>query len=79
MNIIIIIDGIITISITIITTAKRKAAETDGTAILRHRLNGYLAHRVPSIFLANSFAMCSNREVLKGTFPWRTRYGRLSY
>ena len=39
----------------------------------RHRLNGYLAQRVPCIFLASSFRMyfC---EVLKGMFPWRTRY-----
>ena len=40
----------------------------------RHRPNGYLAQRVPSLFLANSFRMCLNCEVLKGIFPWRTRY-----
>ena len=40
----------------------------------RHRLNGYLAQRVPSLFLASSFRMCLNCEVLKGMFPWRTRY-----
>ena len=40
----------------------------------RHRLNGYLAQRVPSIFLASSFRMCLNHGVLKGMFPWRTRW-----
>ena len=35
----------------------------------RHRLNGYLAQRVPSLFLASSFRMCLNCEVLKGVFP----------
>ena len=38
-----------------------------------HRLNGYFAQRVPSLFLASSSRMCLNREVLKGMFPWRTR------
>ena len=41
---------------------------------VRHRLNGYLAQRVPSLFLASSFRMCLNCAVLKGMFPWRTRY-----
>ena len=40
----------------------------------RHRLNGYLAQRVPSLFLAGSFRMCLNCGVLKGMFPWRTRH-----
>ena len=40
----------------------------------RHRLNGYLAQRVPSTFLASSFTTCVTCEVLKGTFPWRTMY-----
>ena len=40
----------------------------------RHRLNEYLAQRVPSRFLASSFTMCLNCGVLKGMFPWRTRY-----
>ena len=40
----------------------------------RHRLNGYLAQRVPSLLLASSFRTCSNGEVLKGMFPWRTGY-----
>ena len=40
----------------------------------RHRLNGYLAQSVPSLFLAGSFQTCLNREALKGMLPWRTRY-----
>ena len=40
----------------------------------RHRLNEYFAQRVPSCFLASSFRMCVNCGVLKGMFPWRTRY-----
>ena len=35
----------------------------------RHRLNGYLAQRVPSLFLASSFRMCLHCEVLKVYFP----------
>ena len=42
--------------------------------ISRHRLTGYLAQRVPSLFLASSFRMSLKCEVLKGMFPWRTRY-----
>ena len=34
----------------------------------RHRLIGYLAQRVPSLFLASSFRMCLKCEVLKGMF-----------
>ena len=45
-----------------------------GVASIRHRLNGYLAQRVPSLFPAISFRMCLNCEVGKGMFPWRTRY-----
>ena len=44
------------------------------THTFRHRLNGYLVHRVPSLFLASSFRTCLNCEVLKGMFPWRTRH-----
>ena len=40
----------------------------------RHRQNGYLAQRVPSLFLASSFRMCLNCEFLKIIFPLRTRY-----
>ena len=40
----------------------------------RHRLDEYLAQRVPSLSLAGSFRMCLNCEVLKGMFHWRTRY-----
>ena len=40
----------------------------------RRRLNGYLAQRVPSLFLASSFRKCLNLAVLKRMFPWRTRY-----
>ena len=40
----------------------------------RHWLNGYLAQRVPSLFLAHSFRMCLHCEVLKGMFAWRARY-----
>ena len=40
----------------------------------RPRLKGYVAQRVPSFGLANSFTMCVICEVLKGLFPWRTRY-----
>ena len=35
--------------------------------MFRHRLNGYLAQRVPSLSPANSFGTCSTCEVLKGT------------
>ena len=28
--------------------------------LFRHRLNGYFAHRVPSLFLASSSRKCSN-------------------
>ena len=45
-----------------------------GASYNRHRLNGYLAQRVPSLFLASCFTMCFNCEVFKGMFPWRTRY-----
>ena len=45
---------------------------------IRHRLNRYLAQRVPSIIIANSFTMCLTCEVLKVMFSWRTRYP-LSY
>ena len=40
----------------------------------RHRLHRYLVQRVPSLFLASSFGMCLHCEVLKGMFPWKTRY-----
>ena len=40
----------------------------------RHRLSGYSAQRVPGLFLASSFRKCFDCEVLKGMFPWRTRY-----
>ena len=40
----------------------------------RHRSNGHLAQRVPSLFLACSFRMCLHCEVLEGMFAWRTRY-----
>ena len=40
----------------------------------RHRLNAYLAQRVPSLVLASSFRMCLTCEVLQGMLPWRTRY-----
>ena len=40
----------------------------------RRRLNGYLALRALSRFLASSFRMCLNCEVLKGMLPWRTKY-----
>ena len=39
-----------------------------------HWLNGYLAQRVPSLFLDSSFSMCLKCEALKGMFPLRTRY-----
>ena len=41
--------------------------------IYRHRLNGYFAQRVPSLFLAISFTVGLNCEALKGMFPWTTR------
>ena len=44
------------------------------SALGRHRLSGYLAQRVPSIFLASSFRMSLDCEVLNGMFPWRTMY-----
>ena len=42
--------------------------------LVQRRLSGYLAQRVPSLFLAGSLRNCSNCAVLKGMFPWRTRY-----
>ena len=42
--------------------------------MFRHWLNVNLAQRVPSLFLASSFMFCLDCEVLKGMFPWRTRY-----
>ena len=39
-----------------------------------HRLNGYLAQRVPSIFLASSSRIYLNDAVLKCSLPWRARY-----
>ena len=42
--------------------------------VVRHRLNGYLAQRVPSLFLASSSRNCLNGAVPKGMFPWMTRY-----
>ena len=41
----------------------------DGAKQDRHRLNGYLAQRVPSLFLASGFRMCLNCEFLKLCFP----------
>ena len=38
-------------------------------AFSRHRLNGYLAQRVPTLSLASSFRICLDCEVLKGMFP----------
>ena len=40
----------------------------------RHRLNGHLAQRVSSFFLASSFRNCLTSAVLECMFPWRTRY-----
>ena len=48
------------------------ASGGEGAAFHRHRLNGYLAQRIPSLVLASGFRMCLNCEVLKGMFPWRT-------
>ena len=52
----------------------RAPAQAGSEIISRHRLNGYLAQRVPSLSLASNFTMCSNCEVLEGMFPCRTRY-----
>ena len=40
--------------------APRREGSPPGRAVFvgRHRLNGYLAHRVPSLFLASSFWNC---------------------
>ena len=48
--------------------------DISGTRRLGHRLNGYLAKLSPSLSLAGSFRMWLDVEVLKGIFPWRTRY-----
>ena len=40
----------------------------------RHRLDGYSGHRVSSLFLAGRSRNCLKHAVLKGVFPWRTRY-----
>ena len=42
--------------------------------ITRHRLNGYLAQRLPSLFLASSSRNCLNYAVLRWMFSWRARY-----
>ena len=42
-------------------------------SMCRHRLNRYLAQRIPSLFPAGRFRMCLDREVLTSRFPWRTR------
>ena len=42
--------------------------------MIRRRLNGYLAQRVPRLFLASSFRNCLDYAVLKCIFAWRTRY-----
>ena len=53
-----------------------RLAEDEGRELSnRHRLNGYLAHGVPSVcLLAGSFGMCSICAVLEGMFPWSFRY-----
>ena len=48
--------------------------EVSRLLLSRHRLNGYLAQRVRSLYPASSFRKCLDCEVLKGMFPWRTRY-----
>ena len=55
--------------------ARHQGPDRDGNySYGRHRLNGYLAQRVPSLSLASGFRMRLICEVLKGMFPWRTRY-----
>ena len=44
-------------------------ADTWSETVSRHRLNGYLARRVPSLFLASGFRVRLKCEVLKGMFP----------
>ena len=53
---------------------KQLTIARDAALQVRHRLNGYLAQQVPSFLFAGSFGRCLNCEVLKGMFPWRTRY-----
>ena len=36
--------------------------------------NGYLAQRVPSLYLASGSRICLNYAALGCMFPWRTRY-----
>ena len=43
-------------------------ARDHNTVSFRHRLNGYLAQRVPSLLLASSFRKCLNCAVLKCVF-----------
>ena len=51
-----------------------KRRENLGAVTNRHRLSGYLAQQVPSIFLASTFGSCLNCAGLKCMFAWRTRY-----
>ena len=48
--------------------------QTSNMKLNRHRLNGYFAPLVPSIFLACSFMTRLNGAVLNCMFPSRTRY-----
>ena len=54
----------------IIATVHGLTAAAASRVTYRHRLNGYLAQRVPSVLLASSFRMCLNCEVLECIFAW---------
>ena len=56
------------------TSSRRRRRASSPSHKIRHWLSGYFAQGVPSLFLASSFRMCLTCEVLKGMFPWRTRY-----
>ena len=55
----------------------RRARSSSGY-LFRHGLNGFLAQRVPTLFLTSSFRTYLNCAVLKGMFPWSARHP-LSY
>ena len=63
-------------SIIIVITAPDDAVgrPAEGIRFSASAFNGYFAQRVPGLFLAGSFRMCSDCEVLKGICPWRIRH-----
>ena len=55
-------------------TYLERERERENMIFVRRRLNGYLAQRVPSLYLASSSRTCLSCEALEGMLPWRTGY-----